>query len=354
MDNPDLHRVTFSPLSPVSEREGEARASVFSAPIEGRAVRPRGRTSPTAQEGRIMETQSSHSVGGRAEPWIALALCAAVLAARALEQLVRHRPPYAASFAPYWLPLAAVGLAAAGIMRLNGRPQWLRVQRALLWSGLLLMVWAANGLPLDLLRLTPLIPLPVDWPGLATRTLAFAAAVMLARLALAHPAAPTSAPAATWYGYAAFVLALPYPVLRTSWALGGTLGLDRPGAAGQGWLPWLACIPWLLAAALSLLLVPTWRWMPRRLLLAAGWFATAFVALIGPAACWALVTKLVVGGGPGLREHGIATWVPGLFYGSWLLWAIAAGAATRSYQLRSAALRMSEHDPQGAAGRWRA
>jgi hypothetical protein len=38
---------------------------------------------------------------------------------------------------------------------------------------------------------------------------------------------------------------------------------------------------------------------------------------------------------------GIAVWVFGLFYGSWLLWAMAAGAATRSYQLRSAALRMS-------------
>ena len=37
----------------------------------------------------------------------------------------------------------------------------------------------------------------------------------------------------------------------------------------------------------------------------------------------------------------VATWVPALFYGSWFLWAIAAAAATRSYQLRSAALRMS-------------
>jgi hypothetical protein len=286
-----------------------------------------------------MESQSSHSLGSRAEPWIALALCTAVLAARTVEQLFRNRPAYAGTFAPYWLPLAAAGLAAAGIMTLNGRSQWLRVQRAMLWSGLLLMVWAANGLPLDLLRMTPLIPLGVDWPGLATRTLALAAAVVLARLALARPAAAVSTRAATWYGYAAFVLALPYPVLRTSWALGGTLGLMSPGAAGQGWAPWLASIPWLLAAALSLLLVSTWRWIPRRLLLVAGWSATAIVAMIGPAACWSLVTKLAVSGDLGLR--GIATWVPGLFYGSWLLWAIAAGAATRSYQLRSATLRMS-------------
>jgi len=285
-----------------------------------------------------MESQSSQSRGSRAEPWIALVLCSAVLAARALEHLVRNRPANAETFAPYWLPLAAVGLAAAGIMRLNGRPLWLRVQRALLWGGLLLMVWAANGLPFDLLRLTPLMPLGVDWPGLARRTLALAAAVVLARLALARPAGPASTRAAAWYGYAAFVLALPYPVLRTWWALGGTLGLMWPGAAGRGWAPWLLAIPWLLAAALSLLLVSAWRWMPRRLLLAAGWSATAVVAMIGPAACWALVTAVVSGRDP---KTGIAIWVFGLLYGSWLLWAIAAGAATRSYQLRSAALRTS-------------
>jgi len=124
--------------------------------------------------------------------------------------------------------------------------------------------------------------------------------VVLARLAwLARP--PGIHRPATWYGYAAFALALPYPVLRTSWALGGRSGSCGP-ARRDGWAPWLACIPWLLAAALSLLLVPTWRWMPRRLLLAAGWFATAVVAMVGPAACWSLVSKLVVGGDLGLSK----------------------------------------------------
>lgn len=283
-----------------------------------------------------MESRSRHALGGRAEPWTALALCAAVPVAAALEQLYRDRPAYAEAFAPDWIPLAGAGLAAAGIVRSAGRPRWGRLRRALLWSGLLLMVWAANGLPLDWLHMVPgLMPSGIDWPGMATRTLALAAAIVLARLALARPAAATSTRAATWYGYAAFVVALPYPALRTAWALGGTLGLGWPGAAGRGWGPWMASIPWLLAAALSLLLVSRRSWLPRRLLLGAGWFATAVVAMVGPAACWSLVTRSVVGGDdPGLR--GIATWVPALFYGSWLLWAIAAAAATRSYQLRSA------------------
>ncbi len=278
-------------------------------------------------------------MGSRAEPWIELALCAAVLLGWTLEHLVPNRPTYAQIFAPDWLPLAASGFAAAGIMPLVGSPSRLRVQRASRWSGLLLMVWAANGLPLDVVRAAGLIPLGVDWPGLATRTLALAAAAALARLALAHQAAPTSNRVATWYGYAAFGLALPYPILRTHWALGGTLGLMWPGAAGQGWEPWLFSIPWLLAATLSLLLASPPRWMPRWLLLAGGWSATAVVAMIGPAGCWALVTASTTGGENGFG--GIEFWVPAVFYSSWLLWAIAAGAAARSYQVRSAAPRMS-------------
>jgi MFS transporter, DHA1 family, inner membrane transport protein len=120
-----------------------------------------------------------------------------------------------------------------------------------------------------------------------------------------------------------------------------------PGAAGHvsdaealdRFALWLPAVPWLLAAALSLLLASTWRGMPRRLLLAAGWSATAVVATVGPAASWSLVTTLV--GGADSASEGIALWVFALFYGSWLLWAVAAGAATRSYQLRSAAMWMS-------------
>jgi hypothetical protein len=290
-------------------------------------------------------SKTGHPLASRTEQWLALALCVAVAVAGTLEQFVGDRPTYAEAFAPDWLPLAAAGLAAAGtVMRSYGRPPWSRLERTLSWSGLLLMVWAAGGLPIDLGRIAGLAPSQVDWPGLATRTLALAAAVVLGHLALARPVAPAFTRAA-WYGYAALALALPYPVLKTCWALGGTLGLMWPGAAGHvsdadalmRFALWLPSLPWLLAAALSLLLVSTWRRLPRRLLLAAAWFATAVVAMIGPAACWSLVTTMVAGGDPDAGE-GIATWVFGLFYGSWLLWALAAGAATRSYQSRSAAL----------------
>jgi hypothetical protein len=267
------------------------------------------------------------------EQWIALALCILVLIAGALEQFISNRLTYADTFAPLWIPIAAAVFAAAGIVQMNRNPQWLRVQATLRWMGLLLMVWAANGLPFDLLRMTPLIPLGVDWPGMVTRMLALAAFVVLAHLTLAYPATPVSSRAGSWYGYAAFVLALPYPVLRVCWAFGGTLGLMYPGAGGSGFAPLVLAIPWLLAAVLSLLLVSKRRLISRRLLLTAGWTATTIVAMIGPAACWSIVTRLFVEGET--VTVGIAKWVFCLFYGSWFLWAIVACAATRSYQLRT-------------------
>jgi DHA1 family inner membrane transport protein len=290
--------------------------------------------------------RSSHSPGRKAEPLIRLALCAAVAIGWAAVQLVPN-PESAPALAPDWLPLTAAAVAAAGIKPLDGGSlRWPRIRGAMNWIGLLLMVWTANGLPFDVLTMAGLIGhrtadgamvmSTVYWPGLATRALALAAAVVLARHALARPAAAEPGHPATWYGYAAFILALPYPVLRVHWALDGTLGLSRSGAAGQGWEPLLLAIPWLLAAALSLLLVSPRRSMPRRLMLAAGWSATVIVAMIGPAAFWSVVSTLASGGDPG--SDGIATWVFGLFYGSWLLWAIAAGAATRSYQLRTASV----------------
>jgi hypothetical protein len=186
----------------------------------------------------------------------------------------------------------------------------------------------------------------VDWPGLATRTLALAAVVVLARLALARPASAAASRPASWYGYAAFVLALPYPVLRICWAFGGMIGITIPGAAGSGFAPLLFAIPWMLAAVLSLFLVLTPSWMPRRLLLIAGWTATAIVAMIGPMACWTLVSQLMMG--TISVPEGMKIWIPCLFYGSWFLWAIAAGAATRSYQLRSAGSAIVSVDVTGA------
>jgi len=76
-------------------------------------------------------------------------------------------------------------------------------------------------------------------------------------------------------------------------------------AAGKSFAPLLLATPFLLAAVMSLLLFPTWRWMPRRLLLTAGWTSTAIMALIGPAACWAMITTLARGLDTGVKDIAI-------------------------------------------------
>ena len=281
--------------------------------------------------------------------WIGVALCAGVLLGWTLERLHPVQQDAVAPLAPEWLPLVGAAFAAAALVPPGRSPLGGRARRSLAWLGILLMVWLANGLPFDLLTMAGLIGhrtasgdivmSTVYWPGLVTRALALAVAVVLAREVLGHAETSSSDRPASWYGYAALLLALPYPVLRLHWALGGTLGLTEPGAAGEGWEPLLIAIPWVLAAALSLLLVSPPHWIPRRLLLAAGWSATVIVAMIGPAALWAFVSALISGGDTGSSD--IALWVFGLFYGSWFMWAIAAAAATRSYQLRSAAFRAS-------------
>jgi hypothetical protein len=290
-----------------------------------------------------MESQSRYSLDRRVETWLALALCAAVLVGGVVKPLFGNLSAYAYSFAPDWLLIAAAVLAGAGIVLLISRPEMTHLSRALTWSGILLMVWAANGLPLELFRVAGLIPFPVDWPGFATRVLAVVAIVVLVRLMLRNPATSSSTRVAAWYGYAAFVLALPYPVVRTVWLSGGTLGLTQPGAGGEGWAAWVFSIPWLMAAALSLLLVSTANWKPRRLLVIAGWTATVIVTMIGPAAAWSLISPLLNGQVPTM--DGMAIWVPALFYGSWLLWGIVGAVTTRSYQLRSAAQRKAPANP---------
>jgi hypothetical protein len=281
------------------------------------------------------------------ETRVALALCGAVLVAALVQRLVPGRPAYAEVFAPDWIALAAAvlaGLAATATLRGDHTPTLPR--RVLYWSGCLLMAWASGGLLLDLLRVVglwlPIMPLGVDWPGMVTRALALAASVVLAHLTLFRPPRESGGRAPGWFGWVACVLALPYPLLKTWWALGGTLGLSGAGVAGElagSFALWLPSIPWLLAAILCLLLAPTWRRIPRWVLLTAGWVATAIAANVGPAACWALVTAKIHGSP---EPEGMDTWVTPLFYGSWLLFAIAIGAATRSYQLRSAAPRQRE------------
>src|SRR5512133_2719787 len=158
--------------------------------------------------------QSINKSGNRigSEQWIIIALCVAVVAAWAIQNFIFS--DYSKPSSPIWLPAAAAVLGAFGIMRLSSGSE--RLWKAMHMIGLLFMVWAANKVLFDFLTMAGLIGDPatgvrarVDWPGTISRVIALAAAVALARQALKAPAAGSKPPAA-WYGYAAFVLALPY------------------------------------------------------------------------------------------------------------------------------------------------
>jgi hypothetical protein len=276
--------------------------------------------------------------------WISLGLCLAVLVARLNELLINTGPVNANNFGPRWLlPVIAV-LVVIGMLILSRRPRWSGLSSIFCWTALLTMLMVANHLVFDILSIGGLIGDPskghavgVDWPGVATRMMAVGAMIVLARLAMAKPENYDSKKPAAWYGYAAFLLALPYPVIRVIWAFGGTIGLDHAGDGGVGFAPLLFAIPWVLAAILSLFLAAPRPWMPRRFLLVAGWTATILVGTLGPLAIWTIITQLVTN--TVYSIPGMALWVPCLFYGSWFLWGIAGAAATYSYQMRSADFR---------------
>lgn len=266
----------------------------------------------------------------------AITLCVAVLADWLIAQFIFH---YSSNIpTPIWLVPTAALLSIAGIMNFPVSPAWERLLKTTYITGLLFMIWAANGLLFDFLTIFGLIGDPVtglvakvNWPVTISRSLALAASVVLASRSVTCQGTTGFKPA-IWFGYAAFLSALPYPVFRILWAFGATPGITHAGAAGQGLAPVIAAVPWMLAAILSLLLVSPPKWIPRKLLLTAGWSATAIVASISPAACWSLIRLYIKGED---ISGDIAIWVFCLFYFSWLLWTIFAFAATRSYQLRS-------------------
>ena len=196
-----------------------------------------------------MESRAADSLGSRAEPWIALALCAAVLAAWAtgaarsqpaglrrdlrsgLAPPRRRRARRGGDHAIEWSPPVAAPTTRADLERSPADgvgSQWTAVRpashrgphptRRSTGRGWRLGRWLSP--PPSCSRVSP-------WRARPTP----------------RPPASQVHPRVSWYGYAAFVLALPYPVLRTWWALGGTPGLDVARRGRRGLRPMAACYP---------------------------------------------------------------------------------------------------------------
>lgn len=277
------------------------------------------------------------------------------LAAGALSVLRLLSPPeddYTDHLVPAAAPLvaAAVGVVAAALVVLAplraSRARAVQVTSAVAAA---LCVWAASGLPLDLLRMAGLIPLDIDWPGFAMRAAASWAALALAVSGLLYGRvasgaclrcgrttdgeAPATGP--VWYGYVAFVCALPYPALKAYWALGGTAGTADPNLIEGFSDGWGTVIPGVLGALLALALVQQWgRRLPRVPLLLAGAGGSALLVTAGLPGTYAAI-GMIADDGFGAVDGDTKAWVFTMVYGGWLAMAIAMALATWSYWHRT-------------------
>ena len=76
-----------------------------------------------------------------------------------MQQVLPDGPDYARILGPRVAPAGRGQLRRGGTDAPEGPSLWLKLRRAVRWIGFGLMVWAANGLPIDLLRAAGLIPL---------------------------------------------------------------------------------------------------------------------------------------------------------------------------------------------------
>jgi hypothetical protein len=265
---------------------------------------------------------------------------------------------------PMWVTPLASTLGMAGALALLVLPRFRRAARAVSAAALALLLWAAGGGLFDVLMvigrlIVPDLPM-IDWPMSATRMFALVAAALLFR-AIVHDRrcargeclrcgqGPSTAPIRQkrWLGCAGFLFGLPYPLLKTHWAMGGTIGLDYPDPARDGFSSgWLVVPAALIGLVLSLALVHRWgriwpdwapflagKRTPRGLLLFGGWFGSALLLTMGIVGTMQDIA--LFSGGPVASSGGMHAWPSTVFYASWLLWGLVFAPATRIYQLRT-------------------
>jgi hypothetical protein len=160
----------------------------------------------------------------------------------------------------------------------------------------------------------------------------------------APPALGTRSREPAWAAYAAGALALASAAVSFYWVLGGTAGVDTLGGtleelvrARDPRVVALGLVAGLLKVAgglLALALVRPWgRRLPRRLLLATAWLASAVLTVYG--AVLVAAGALVLGGvlDPAGPVDRTALWSRVLVWDLWfLVWGVLLGVATRQYQ----------------------
>lgn len=211
-----------------------------------------------------------------------------------------------------------------------------------------LTAWSVTMLPFDALRVVRLVPLPLSGWGLVLRVLlliAAAAALVPAlrvrrarmeRCPMCGRVGPGKLDAMPrWPAVAAVLFALPYPVLRVVWALGGTFGTTGEPLDLDPAVAWGAAVAGLGLVAFAVLLLvgrgPSWA---RALFGLGGLLVGAALTVIGGLAATLAVTTLATEGLDSSPGSGLATWTFLLVYGSWFVAGLGVLAASWRYWAR--------------------
>ncbi|USK35153.1 hypothetical protein LIT25_07485 [Bacillus sp. F19] len=295
--------------------------------------------------------------------WTAIGACSITLFLIILKSFFPEAPDYTIGFAPVEITVFA---SILGMITMALSINWQReslIPRFLLlistWGTCFLLVWSSGGIVFDTLRTAAVLGIPglppvVDWPGFATRTISLIAAILLATATISFQRISRGAcivcgqgpsvkiqPDHKWFGYAAFILTFPYPLLKLYWSFGGTLGggqnFNQHSAYGE-------IIVFGVCALLCLALVQKWgrifpSWVPfisgkkvpRFILITGGWVTASmtvsmgFLAILG-----SLMEVLGLADGPmNFDDTGLLV---SMVYGGWLLLGIAITGATLNYQ----------------------
>lgn len=259
----------------------------------------------------------------------AAAAAMVVLASQANDEMLDYGVGVVPAAVPWLAAALSVAMAAVGASE----------RRAASTGASLLMVvlavatvWSVAMLPFDALRVVGLVPLPLSIAGLSLRLFLLAAGVSAVVPVLrARRATQPRCPACgrvvpgrldampRWPVATAVVFALPYPVLRIAWALGGTFGTTGEPLDLDPVIAWgAAVVGAMLVAFAALLLVgkgPLWG---RMLLGLGGALAGMALTVVGGLGAARVASELATEG-LGSSQGELMTWTFLLVYGSWFV-----------------------------------
>jgi len=246
-----------------------------------------------------------------------------------------------------WLALAlSAGAALVGL--LLSPAIGTRARRVLRVGVVLVTAWSVALLPIDLLRAVRLIPLGLSGWGAGLRVLLVvgaAGALVASRPVVRRGRCPecgrrppsAAARLPMWPAWVALAFALPYPLLRTVWALGGSFGTLAGPLVMSPALAWGVVVAGSLLVAFTVVLVvdrgPAWLRWPLGL---GGVAVGGALGVLGAQASLGVWGRVITDGTAAVvtSDAELVWWVFAIVYGSWFVGGLAVAVASARYWAR--------------------